>query len=433
MTAPPHSLHTLTNELTSKVMQFRNTRRFVFIYSSLARRYVANARRKFDGLAYAAPEFRPWLGIEERACGGVPAALMMAWPRCRVATTAEEKKAWRAAAGVHAQVTEFHPLRRFVAVMIMMMYGLFPTLVASTASIFKCTASVEGRRYLYADMTQECYTGVHLWYIVAAALAVAVYCIGTPIILATTLTFEMCSCNAPTWGREGAGMNRTPATPRVVYKPCRCICAMRSRTPWGFQVPSFRERFSLLVTGYSTERGALIMAWEPLVVMLRKLFITLAGSVANDAYVQIMIALAILVTSLTLQGAFVYSSPARPSVWSRACHVQATALALRRPYLPSTPLRATPSRPHPSARSPPSTRPPIRVDTPQRPRRRFAARPCLHADPLHLLSLPRQPPKCTPPRPRSQNSRDRNHGTSLRCQHFSHRSASRCVDRAPRV
>ena len=42
------------------------------------------------------------------------------------------------------------------------------------------------------------------------------------------------------------------------------------------------------------------MAWE-FVVMLRKLFITLAGSLPRDPYLQIMSALVILVGSLTLQ------------------------------------------------------------------------------------------------------------------------------------
>jgi hypothetical protein len=47
---------------------------------------------------------------------------MLAWSRCRVATTAAESDAWRAAAAVHAQVSEFKPVRRFVAVMVLMMY-----------------------------------------------------------------------------------------------------------------------------------------------------------------------------------------------------------------------------------------------------------------------------------------------------------------------
>ena len=62
-----------------------------------------------------------------------------------------------------------------------------------------------------------------------------------------------------------------------------------------------RQRFGLLVVGYNTKRGSLIMAWEPIVVMLRKLFITLAGSALRDPHIQIMVSLIILVSSLALQ------------------------------------------------------------------------------------------------------------------------------------
>ena len=59
---------------------------------------------------------------------------------------------------------------------------------------------------------------------------------------------------------------------------CVCICNRRDGTPWGYRTESTRERFGLLIAGYDTKRGVLVMAWEPLVVMIRKLFITLAGA-----------------------------------------------------------------------------------------------------------------------------------------------------------
>ena len=43
------------------------------------------------------------------------------------------------------------------------------------------------------------------------------------------------------------------------------------------------------------------MAWEPLIGLTRKLLITLAGAMLRDAYLQIMLALLILIASLTLQ------------------------------------------------------------------------------------------------------------------------------------
>jgi hypothetical protein len=141
---------------------------------------------------------------------------------------------------------------------------------------------------------------------------------------------------------------------------CRCICQLRSSTPWGFRTASVvrrsrravaplltpsrrapsplhppplslslspplslprtpslyrplalqRDKFGLLVVGYDTTRGGIVMAWEPLVVMLRKLFITLAGSLLRDPYLQIMTALLILIFSLTLQALVQpYASP----------------------------------------------------------------------------------------------------------------------------
>ena len=57
----------------------------------------------------------------------------------------------------------------------------------------------------------------------------------------------------------------------------------------------------MLHIGYDTTRGSLVIAWEPLVVMIRKLFITLAGSLPRDPYIQISIALIILFGSTTLQ------------------------------------------------------------------------------------------------------------------------------------
>jgi hypothetical protein len=53
--------------------------------------------------------------------------------------------------------------------------------------------------------------------------------------------------------------------------------------------------------GYKTDAGSLIMVWEPLVVMFRKLIITLVGSLLPDAHLQIMIAIMILSASLALQ------------------------------------------------------------------------------------------------------------------------------------
>ena len=284
--------------------------------------YITNAQRKFEGLPRLPPRYRAWLDIDQRAGAGIPEATLLAFPCCRVETTEEERKAWRAATAVRDQRMQFKPLRRFNAVMVLTMYGLFPTLVASAASIFNCTDEVEGKRYLFADLSQTCYEGLHIFYLVLSVIAIIVYCLGTPITLATILMFDVCIWKTPTRKvddgddanvvdeerqegeeeeeEEGSGLC---VKFHKVCGTCHCICMKRSSTPWGFRTSSFRERFGLLISGYATDRGSLIIAWEPLVVMLRKLFITLAGSIVQDPYLQITSALTILVASLTLQGA----------------------------------------------------------------------------------------------------------------------------------
>jgi hypothetical protein len=283
--------------------------------------YITNAQRKFKGLSRLPPRYRAWLDIDQRVGAGIPEAILLAFPCCRVETTEEEHKAWRAATAVRDQRMQFRPLRRFYAVMVLMMYGLFPTLVASAASILNCTDDVNGKRYLYADLSQTCYEGLHIGYLALSVIAIIVYCLGTPITLATILMIDVCIWKPPTCEvvegdeanvveeeRQGEEVEERGLCAKFhkVCGTCHCICAKRSSTPWGFRTSSFRERFGLLVSGYATDRGSLVMAWEPLVVMLRKLFITLAGSVVHDPYLQITSALTILVASLTLQGACSY-------------------------------------------------------------------------------------------------------------------------------
>ena len=71
----------------------------------------------------------------------------------------EERRTWRSKEALHDQKKHFKPLRRFVAVMVLVMYSLYPTLVASTASIFNCTNAIGGKRFLIADLSVTCYEG----------------------------------------------------------------------------------------------------------------------------------------------------------------------------------------------------------------------------------------------------------------------------------
>jgi hypothetical protein len=57
-----------------------------------------------------------------------------------------------------------------------------------------------------------------------------------------------------------------------------------------------RSRYAFLYNGYATDRSRMVVSWES-IVMLRKLAVTLAGSTIKDPYLQILVALLILVVS----------------------------------------------------------------------------------------------------------------------------------------
>ena len=251
--------------------------------------YIASQLRRYQGQRPNAPLLRPRFPIDPRLLGGVPLAVLMSCACCRVATTESERSHWRAAAAARKQRTKFKPQRRFVAVMVLVMYSLFPTLVASTAGMFNCSDEIGGERYLMADLTVTCYKGWHIVYLAGACVSIVVYCIGTPIVLAFVIMFDLCSCSSPTCtaaepdldgdAELDATLRQSSRQKFRQYCPsCVCICNRRDGTPWGYRTESTRERFGLLIAGYDTKRGVLVMAWEPLVVMIRKLFITLAGA-----------------------------------------------------------------------------------------------------------------------------------------------------------
>jgi hypothetical protein len=66
-------------------------------------------------------------------------------------------------------------------------------------------------------------------------------------------------------------------------------------------------RYGFLFNGYEIDRlsdkSGIVVSWEA-TVMIRKLFITLAGSTISDAYLQILAALMILISALGLQAFF---------------------------------------------------------------------------------------------------------------------------------
>ena len=131
--------------------------------------FVENALRKARGLTRAAPEYQSLVPFDREMLAGIPHTVIVACPRCRSATTEDDRRAWRAAkavsqgavsdSGIVLKGGGFDPKRRFMAVMVLVMYSLFPTLVASTASMFNCSDPIGGKRYLMADLSVTCYEG----------------------------------------------------------------------------------------------------------------------------------------------------------------------------------------------------------------------------------------------------------------------------------
>ena len=169
---------------------------------------------------------------------------------------------------------KFHPTQRLSGVTVFVLFTLYPTLVASIASLYNCTAEIDGVAYLVADLTVECYKGVHIAFLVFASVGAMIYAVGIPaaVGLAVTVHFPL----------------------KCENKKLTCRCVRRESRE--YDTISMRSRFAFLFNGYDTNRSGAVVAWEAL-VMLRKLTVTLAGSMIKDPYLQILVALLILVVS----------------------------------------------------------------------------------------------------------------------------------------
>ena len=178
-------------------------------------------------------------------------------------------------ADVTAWRGNFHAMERFSGVVVFIAFTLFPTLVASIASMFNCTEKIGGVPYLFADLTVKCYEGWHNWFIVFASIGMIVYAIGIPLYVGLVVAV------------------RCPANEDAAKWTCR-RCEMRSSEE--YNTTSMRSRYAFLYNGYTTDRSRIVASWES-IVMLRKLAVTLVGSMIKDPYLQIMFALLILVVS----------------------------------------------------------------------------------------------------------------------------------------
>ena len=270
--------------------------------------YLVNSERKWRGEYPLAPEYRPRCAVHEQVMSGVARACLMMCPCNRVLMTDAEKGVTRAERAMLYQRIPFKPAGRLTAVMILVMYSLFPSLVASTTSIFNCSDAILGRYYLIADLTVTCYDGWHLVYMLLSTVCVLVFCLGTPVLFTLVILFDFCTCTMRPKFKPQDDLAPGAEIPKKKTRKCglkllRCICHcnLRSDLPWSFRTPQIRERFGLLVVGYDVSRGSLVMAWEPMIGMSRKLLITLAGTLIRDPYIQIMTAQLILIISLTLQ------------------------------------------------------------------------------------------------------------------------------------
>jgi hypothetical protein len=200
-----------------------------------------------------------------RGVFGIPRKLAIA--KClRRPMTPSDVEEWQAV---------FHWSQRLSGVTVFILFTLYPSLVSSIASMFNCTSPIAGKVFLVADLTVECYVDTHLLFISFGVIGVFAYSLGIPIAIAmATAMATPIDC-----AREGAN---------------KCVCQRRGADE--YVKHSMRERYAFLYNGYATDRSGVVVAWEAL-VMMRKLAVTLAGTLVRDPYLQILAALLILVVS----------------------------------------------------------------------------------------------------------------------------------------
>ena len=68
----------------------------------------------------------------------------------------EDKVEWRAAKLIEKEAV-FRPWLLFAAVLIFVLFSLYPTLIASAIGVMRCSDSIDGARYLVEDYAKECF------------------------------------------------------------------------------------------------------------------------------------------------------------------------------------------------------------------------------------------------------------------------------------
>jgi len=95
-------------------------------------------------------------------------------PRCIGRCRAMRKP--MTAADIEEWHSPFAPTQRLAGVAVFLIFSLYPSLVAAIASIFNCTAPIDGVQYLVADLTVVCYEEWHIAFVIFAIIG-AVVCV----------------------------------------------------------------------------------------------------------------------------------------------------------------------------------------------------------------------------------------------------------------
>ena len=267
---------------------------------------------------------------------GIPRFLAR-WRFLREPMDAKTRKQWR-------EPVDF--VSRLVAIQVFMMFTLYPALIGAVASMLNCTDSILGKQYLLADLSVTCYEGLHNVFIAFAAVGGVVYCVGIPIVVYLVIAWkspiacrqveekktaiaqvrnshrsskyatmqELTDDGGPAEGGDvalviAADPKRRERRASVVEltTTCKPRLRCRRRVKKDYASRSVRMRYGFLFNGYETDRATdqsgVVVAWEA-VVMVRKLFVTLAAATISDAYLQILAALLILIFSVATQAYF---------------------------------------------------------------------------------------------------------------------------------
>ena len=235
---------------------------------------------------------------------GLPIIVGTMCGHLRRAATEGEKRTWAA---------NFDPRSRFIGVAIFILFGLYPSLVGSVASMLNCV-TVNETAVLIADVSIVCWEGTHVVFASLAIVFGVIYALGIPAALGTCLLFRCkkkkrttaTTTTTTTTTMDGVDPSAPPVdgeddAEREDEDGC---CCLKRRSEAEYLETSVRQSFGFLFEGYATDRGV-VVAWETL-VMGRKLAVALVGAMMSDPYLQILAALLILVVSF---GATAYIQP----------------------------------------------------------------------------------------------------------------------------